>query len=1106
MATQLPRPGVEVIQEFVTANPTVVTPTLVPCVVAPYFEVIEVLKDDGTINPEAELNETYDQLEMLVSQSSFPSPRKNIDQVNVLEDTIRAFLDFGGVLSELQRDEAFLTSENIATQPHLTSPTAGPYSNLAGKTLVVQFDSHTALPVNAGALPVSADVSIEFVGGSSLTIDQVVAQVNAVIPGVASKDGTSHLVLTSLNYGAGASVVLRESGTANGILGFDTGSGNTYVAVGAGFYAKTDSDSDTVSPWIELYRGTTQKKIGDSDTGLITAINFVSESIKAGDTVVCDGVSIGDIYAVTSSRLTMEVEQNIFGADSPFHPRYFWVRANGLTYPVVGSAAATLTGSRATAAATQAYIVGATASATSAAGNSFTVSIVKAGVSLGSETVTVPSSGGYAGPWDTLAKHVAGINSLATKFQAYYANKYGDELPSTSTVATFLGLRTLGDNTGSGAAISYDSASSGMNTGIVAGTSDIGENIRFQPGTLAAVWDSANAFAAKAPLVSTETVIYTPLQKGAATDPTSETITWSGNHASIGAAIADWNNQARFTQAYEANVAGVETVLGGYFAIRTRGENVGTGASIHVTGTDSKTTIPTGSAVTGTSTPVDGVLFKWSLDQNPHVYEIALVADEDDSNGVSGGLSLAQVISKINNLTPGVAAASSDSPPKLKLTSQKLGKASKMTVVDCTAKTGLGFDPIPTAATGSGRPNPDIAIDISGNLLVQGQILRDSRTGIPYDNGLATMYLSYKGLRLDLSPDADNPSLITWSNVSQLEELAPPISADNPGSLMSYLALLSAPSISVTSIGVPEVSADAPDGTPEGYAKCLSFLQSEEVYALALASKNPVIHQSFLTHVQAMSEPEEKGERIVFFCPEEPDRAVPTTVGSGTDANSTSNENELTIEVNIAPALIALGLDPTADLNPATGDIENEIYLDIGSTDKKYLVKKVTNGTLVKLRTSFVAGDGNEDGFFSTDTFPASVISDSWSVLKRGAPLVLAGSTYPDKDKIAETIQAVALAYGTRRGYYVFPDGAGINVTGLEQVVDGYYSTAVVIGMVGQQPPQQGFTNYPMTCLTKVVGSNYRFTEKQMAVMAAGGVYILIQEVEGAPVICRHQL
>ena len=68
MATELPRPGVEVVQEFQSASPTIVTPTLVPCNVAPFFEVIEALDNDGNLNDDAKLVDTYQQLELTVGE------------------------------------------------------------------------------------------------------------------------------------------------------------------------------------------------------------------------------------------------------------------------------------------------------------------------------------------------------------------------------------------------------------------------------------------------------------------------------------------------------------------------------------------------------------------------------------------------------------------------------------------------------------------------------------------------------------------------------------------------------------------------------------------------------------------------------------------------------------------------------------------------------------------------------------------------------------------------------------------------------------------------------------------------------------------------------
>lgn len=1124
-AAELPRPGVEVIQEFTSATPTIVTPTLVPCNVAPFFEVIEALESDGTLNEDAKLESQYEQLELAVAQSSFPSPRGNIDEVDVLEDSIRVFFEFGGSLLELERDSAFLTSfvdPTVSKQPWILGTVTDPVSgyDIDGRTLVVQFDSHNALPPTAADVPASEKVTITFSGatpGAKLTLDQVIDQINAVIPGVASKGGvgTDQLLLSSTGYGAGRSACVRAEGTGNPatLPGSEEGLGFSstadQIAIGSGFYAYDDNDGDRTSPRLRIYEGTEAVDIPGG--GVITAVplispasfKFTDASVEPGDTVVADGVDIGEVIEVESLQLTMAVEQNLPLHDNPFAPRRVVVQASDLVYPApASSAAATVTGTRQTAAATPAYIVGTTAPTYGPIplGEAFTVEVYAAGVSLGQESVTVTGTA-----WSNLAGVVGGVNGAATTFEAYTCNENGVEQAD----GTFLGLRTKADNVGSDASITYVSDTSGMTIGFDSGPyTDVGENVRFLPGTPAiapsqATWTAILAL----PLLPTHTVATTVNVYNPATGTwgnETDTVTWdvggSVVPADVDAAVTLWNATAKYTTAYRSDNLGAASPTGDYISIRTHGESVGSVATITTTADDGAVFAGAPSLIgTGTDDDLDGTSFKWSLDNNPHVYMVTLIADEDD-----GGTSLQQILDKVNDLTPGVASASSDSPPYLKLDSQKKGEASEVEIVDGTANGSLGLTDN-SSTVGAGRPEPDLAVDISGNVVIQSQILRDGLTGVPFDLGFAPIVVSYKGLRLDLSPDADNPSLLVVSDTTTLEEAADPISTDNPGALMTYLSLLNAPTVSVAAIGVPEISADAPEGTPLGYSKCADFLENEEVYAITTGTHSPVVHQAFMTHVNAMSEPEQKGERIYFFNPRIPDRALPTLVGSGTDANSTANDNEVTVEVNLAPTLIANGIDPNLDINPTTGAIENEVYLDLGGDDQNYLVQKVTAGTTVTLRTSFATGE-NPDAFYSSTDLTGSVISDDWTVSIRGEPLLLAGTTSPDRERIAETIQAAAQAYGFRRGFYVHPDQCAINVTGLEQLVEGYYATACIVGMVGQQPPQQGFTNFPITGLTRVVGSNDKYTNRHLNVMAAGGVYILVQDAQGAPVICRHQL
>lgn len=50
MATSIPRPGVEVIQQLSSVSPTVARPQLVPCIVGPNFEILDLLDSSGAVN------------------------------------------------------------------------------------------------------------------------------------------------------------------------------------------------------------------------------------------------------------------------------------------------------------------------------------------------------------------------------------------------------------------------------------------------------------------------------------------------------------------------------------------------------------------------------------------------------------------------------------------------------------------------------------------------------------------------------------------------------------------------------------------------------------------------------------------------------------------------------------------------------------------------------------------------------------------------------------------------------------------------------------------------------------------------------------------------
>ena len=326
-----------------------------------------------------------------------------------------------------------------------------------------------------------------------------------------------------------------------------------------------------------------------------------------------------------------------------------------------------------------------------------------------------------------------------------------------------------------------------------------------------------------------------------------------------------------------------------------------------------------------------------------------------------------------------------------------------------------------------------------------------------------------------------------------------PLDTDNPLGLGLFLALLNAPTVTVSGLGVDAVSADAPFGTLLAYSKAMTFLESEEVYALAPLTHEATVHQAFQTHVNAMSDPDAKGERIVLINPETPDRELDTLVASGTDGDYTGVTNEFDTKVsNIAALLLAAGVDPSGTI-----EVEDGVYLDIATDALRYNISSVS-GSVITIRVTFAPGE-NDDSYYSTSNLPTTLISESFSIKIRGDELLTSTGDL-DYAKIAETYAALGTSYGDRRVTMTAPDQCGVSISGLEQLIEGFYMNCGIAGMIGQQPPQQGFTNFPMTGYTRVVGSNDSFSDTQMNVGAGGGVYWIIQEVANGPLTSRHQL
>lgn len=401
------------------------------------------------------------------------------------------------------------------------------------------------------------------------------------------------------------------------------------------------------------------------------------------------------------------------------------------------------------------------------------------------------------------------------------------------------------------------------------------------------------------------------------------------------------------------------------------------------------------------------------------------------------------------------------------------------------------------------RPVPDLVVDANGAVHLKHEQLRNSPQGEAID-AVGPIYITYTAVRKDVTSSAENPGLLRFDDTTQLEQALSPLNAQNPLGLGLFFALLNAPGIQVTGLGVDAVTADSPFGTLEGFTRAAEYLEAFEVYALAPLSHDAPVHQAFLAHVNAMSAPSLKGERVVLVNPSVPTHKLDTLVASGTDGATTGSLG-LTFDTKVAnlTALVqAAGISPVGII-----PVDEGLFLDIGSDALNYSIESIT-GSIVTIRVTFAAGE-NDDNFYATTDLntpplPAALVDEAFSIKVRGVPLTTAAGR--DLTGTAETVAAVGRSYGSRRLWMTFPDQCAATVQGSEQILDGFYMNAALAGMVGQNPPQQSFTNFPIAGFTRVIGSGDTFNARQMNIMAGGGTWIITQEAQGAPLLSRMAL
>lgn len=1117
-------PNLKVFQIQKSSATTFATPSLGGLIIGPCKEIVNAFDDNGNLNDKAKFC-PYTQLPLLITQSAFPSPRNNIAEVTVENDTIRVFNEFGGSVKELPLNpgSAFLGSYNKASRAVVRTSSSAGFAAV-GTTLVLSINNPVRLNTNP-------DVSITFTGTNPLTPAQIAEQINSKVGyTVASavtlpSEGNPRCEILSTVYGAISSITVRGGGSANTLLGF---SAQEERVEGSGFWGQDDNfGNDTLTPWIEWHRGNyylngtiaaypvgnqygQMNEAGVYLNGQTPAVTFGTGQtleIKVGDEFYADGILVnsGEVMKVEVSRFKIGVinqtlstydtsgklvtivrdqtQVRLYNDPIPFAPRYSYFIAKYINVNTLATAA-TLTGLNSGTPAEAAFVESTVAPGTplNLTGLDLRVTVTVDEVEQ-AEFIYVFTGGPFANMAAVVTAIGSGIpNVVATdnggklKLSTQLTGKsQAIKLAATSTANSALSFSTLTD------------------------TTDIGQDVEFV-ATSASLVSGTITFPLT--LLAGDLLSIDVSSDSGATFPVTKTHTSAGAvYANIGALVSALQADALF--------------LGGVLTISNSGNSliinsVATGSTVVLRVAVGSTAVgpllinyTIGQLAQGTN-GIQGKDFKFQLNQRTKIYRVTFTSN-----------SLTDAINLINESVGTVVAyAGGVSLDKLKFISTLKGFASEVYVINETATqsaiASFGFSSPNDLANGTGRPDPDAWLDVDGNINLSAELLRSPVTGIPYDPAESCLYIQYRGLRLDVSPSAKEPGFLGYYDPADVETDIGPITPENPLAMGMYLALLNAPNTLVRGIGIDEISGTYPEGTPDAYSRAIRFCEADDDYTLVPLSQAADVMSLFNTFVKDIHDPA-KGNaqrpKRARLCPKIPTRAVDKLISSGLSANTpVATTNQINLDVNPSSKLLSAGINPAL---PIAYSSQVLLKFAVNGVIRNYSVAQV-NGVNVTLRTTFGVGE-NIDGFFSTTVLSETVVNADWTMAIRGAELKVPGTTRPDYRKIAEAINEYAQTLNTtgstenRRISYDFPDTAKTILNNVTLTIPGYYFSCIAAGARSYNNPQQSLSNFLLKGLIGKTDSKM-FTETELDIIAGGGVCIFKSDQDNFPVYMRHQL
>ena len=276
---QVKKPGVEITQVVSGTTPAVSSPSLIPCVIGPAFEVVDLLNADSTLNADAELKNSqgnsvpYTQVPISISTQDFPTIHvQDKDQMQVLQDEVQVALFSSGEINQLdvRPSSAFLAFANKATRAGLFFY---PNDNPANFNLKMNIAID-----QRNVLDVTSDFRVNIAASS---LDSLITKLATELSGHATVTKQTYTVggvqktgvlIQSNRYGAASSITLRK--ISNGVqavhdVPWGLNNSLSYRVTGAGFTA-FDSGISATSAYVTWSVETAVKGSSLTDTSALS--------------------------------------------------------------------------------------------------------------------------------------------------------------------------------------------------------------------------------------------------------------------------------------------------------------------------------------------------------------------------------------------------------------------------------------------------------------------------------------------------------------------------------------------------------------------------------------------------------------------------------------------------------------------------------------------------------------------------------------------------------------------------------------------------------------------------------------------------------------------